>query len=1309
MKLKEKVISILSALFLIFTTLGFVLFHAYAEEQAVNNIENLFFSTTDSNFNVSVADETNIPVHYNTLFNDNLYQKGAVLTSSKNKSYKSNAFVISDNTKDTLLLEWIPLSENRYNEGVLPEEAVNNQDTAPVINRITIKIVDSFDSSNYIEVEICNYEYVSYDYSGFRAKASSQDKLGALRKNGTFNTALGAFFTNNLFGNSNSRLRVYYDYEENSLYAEVANSASDLTVSKQLIRNFSETAGDDLKTWTGFKSKTAYLEFKYTHGLAQDVASSLFTVVDGLSLATNEQGDLISSNVDSYNKNEKVNLIDTNSVSYEKGEKVNLISEIATENFLGRGTTTPEGYTVKVFDFYGKDVLDSTVFNLDNGKWTENAYFLSQSLGTYTVQYIKDDIVLSYKFVGESSVEQFFSVDDSMNIYGGASVPEYMNDIKYKKGLKVEFTKESVLRFNSIIDVHSLTEDTPLITYIITPTELAKYDNNAKAYDSKAYEFESVTIRLEDSGNSDIYVDILQTYLKDANFKDSRMYSFTSVRSNMQEYGNMRSSGTSAGLFDSFEVNHGCAVSTGFLGIEQTPIKFYYDFESMQVLVSPAVNKTNDLFILRDLDSENHLVNDDRLFKGFPSGKVKLSISFKGLNKGSGNILIYDINGIKLDSDIIKDESVPAIFDEIEFNRYSPKGEVGVNYPLPKVFAYDTISGDVSSTLVEKLYYIENNGSYTEITYANKSFVPSKAGDYVLVCNAIDFAGNRTNDAEYKFTVEEKLPYLKIVVDGNIPISANLNEIISLPNGSIYGGSYVQKVDVNIITPSGKTIAYDQFYQFKESGVYIIKYSAVDYIGNKTEETHLIKVNNKDFLFDEISIPVALIKDMEITLPNVSVFDNNYKQANALVNVYITEKDSERIKLNTDFKYTPTKDGQVKIEYEFISSVDAMKKEIKTYYTEVINAIYAGDYFYLKDGMDLSYVEKASGAYHEVMFSCKQVGSSLTFINPLPVSVFKMSIATTIESKMAAYTIRLTDSLKANQVVEIKIKDNDGTAYAYLGKEYFKLPSTFNNGGTLGIKLKNQNQFYCGSKLICEIQNYANGLDFNGFDSGFVYMTVICDELAKNEVAEFYINDVINQSMFFKVFGDESACDYVTPSIIKDREFNLYQPIGKYFTLPRTIAYDVFGRESQLTVSLIDPDGQEIYSGYGEEKTVRLEKYGKYSLVYFASDSNYNPSRLEYTITCFDAVAPQININGEVKTQYKVGETLKKLTVEGFDFYSEKEKLIVKTYVLDLSTGELVLVSGNYNFSRSGKYVLRYYVEDEFGNYSIKNYDLTVS
>ena len=205
----------------------------------------------------------------------------------------------------------------------------------------------------------------------------------------------------------------------------------------------------------------------------------------------------------------------------------------------------------------------------------------------------------------------------------------------------------------------------------------------------------------------------------------------------------------------------------------------------------------------------------------------------------------------------------------------------------------------------------------------------------------------------------------------------------------------------------------------------------------------------------------------------------------------------------------------------------------------------------------------------------------------------------------------------------------------------------------------------------------------------------------------------------------DKALDEIKPTILLDEAVLLRQKLGAKAKIPTAKAYDVLGQIKEFTITVKTPSG-DILGGGDATKPLEftLDKAGYYLVTYFAKDTNGNKTSAPFSILVNDETAPTLEVENNLKEEYKVGSKIK---VPSYTVKDNGENCYVQVTLI-LPNNEMRLLqyyengkitsfltpdselyengfkAGNDTFValQKGRYVLRIVAYDEYYNTVVK-------
>ncbi|MBO5713168.1 MAG: hypothetical protein J6R88_03110, partial [Clostridia bacterium] len=559
---------------------------------------------------------------------------------------------------------------------------------------------------------------------------------------------------------------------------------------------------------------------------------------------------------------------------------------------------------------------------------------------------------------------------------------------------------------------------------------------------------------------------------------------------------------------------------------------------------------------------------------------------------------------------------------------------------------------------------------------------------------------------------------------------------------TVTGGSGTPNVDIQV-TYNNKTetaSVKNGEFELANAGIYNISYVATDFIGKKCERNFAIKANiSKAPVIGDVVLPTVYKQGSLMVLNLPTAYD--YHSFSGLgkevpVKIYaasyasgteITDDDYKEVKLkNGRYEFTPSKTAdRVKIRYEATTLIDNNTE--KKYSDEIVlvksktsdnkNIDIINYWYYNADDVEILN-ETVSSNKSEQSFKIKNEGTELKYVIPTEANSFSLGLSTSKSSaRFEKITINLRDSVNINQVLSLVVtaKDKNNLLISTMqGDEGVVAGKIANAIEESLVTLRYKDGQILDEKLnvLFGVTKYDNGDEFNGFDSNKVYVSVTFNEMLDDAKEP----SVVKFKNFYSVTKyEEGKKDASSPTIKLDGHISQYSYYLDTVVIPTAKAYDLCSPYCDVTVSVTDPDGEFVIGNASADKeySFTFTKYGTYVVTY-TSKNELNKSRNSITnINVLDKDAPVIEINGQIKTNYKVGEVLTLPTYSVTDNVCETKDIYKYIYLETPTFGYKTIACGNdvgtYIFQAPGKYTLVYFAMDNTSNFAYKTFDITVT
>ena len=655
------------------------------------------------------------------------------------------------------------------------------------------------------------------------------------------------------------------------------------------------------------------------------------------------------------------------------------------------------------------------------------------------------------------------------------------------------------------------------------------------------------------------------------------------------------------------------------------------------------------------------------------------------------------------------DNTAPTITVDLKgYNSYGlPEGQAGTAYPVFTATAYDAVDGECD--VYTRVYRKGTNRNLYDA--GTQTFTPAEAGVYVLEYSVSDRAGNSTVQ---RMGINVSSSVAAPAVEGTFKNASHTTGMpFTLPAAQATGGSGTSAESI-VITLNNQTVfEASSFgsYTFtpEQSGAYTVQYKVRDYLSREAEQSFTLTAEESDQpIVSEIFMPDAVSAGVAIVFPDFEAVDYSGdglpKEATKSIEVeYLGEKKT----LNPGETFTPTVAGAAGSTEELKVTFKAAGAEATYTDTKNITVVQtkgADGTFYLP-----SYMQPAGGSAIAVAegaamkFSSAQQGASMRYIKDMLAVGFSVRF---VPQGAASYTVRVFDSVDPGIAVDIMLTAGDAaTNVSINGTQVGSDSALF---GTTFILGYNASGFTVNLQTFAAPATDVSGDAFTGFPSGKVRFSVTFGEPSStSEPATFDIVGIGSQ-----IFTQSQTMnDVIGPDIYVNEPAILPRiEKGESFTVPVGYAADFLSELASFTVT-ITANGKTVFESNDPAAgaSVTTDQFGYYRITYAAVDSSGNRSQRVTTVYVVDTEAPVIAVDGTLPATVGVGQ---KVVVPDFsvtDNLSYGSSLTEQIIVIDPDYKYRVIAlddNGEYSFTaeREGKYTVRYYAEDEDGNYVFEDH-----
>ena len=883
----------------------------------------------------------------------------------------------------------------------------------------------------------------------------------------------------------------------------------------------------------------------------------------------------------------------------------------------------------------------------------------------------------------------------------------------YKGAVITQTVGKGGVRFAYPIDISNNTKDDTIIDLIAYPFVAGVRD------------YRTFIIRLTDTEdkNNEIVIDISQV----SSWEEASQCYAKISHSNLEFKGVEK-----PGKVHDGSSNYGYYIAHPFQGFENTTlecsIRVSMDYETKRIYFYDRKGTHLGLGdgAATDLDS---LALYSKEWKGFTNGKCYVSVEASNFYGNEARYVIKSVGDYNLEDDFLN-YSAPEINVDLENNDQLPKGIVKQKYPLFSATAKNLFGESVKVS--SAVYYNYGTDKEIEVDTANGSFTPFIAGEYTIVYSAKDGLNHiskkeltvqiETNPEEFisSFQENKQDAYSGEPIDLQFPIyTGNRGEVI------VKSLSVKKKSD-------GKVCDIQQnAFIAQEKGVYVVEYVLSDWLNREAVANYEIHVqNNPTPVFEQkLNILPVYIVGQSYTLPKISALDysgDEVKQTEIFVEVEY--QDGYKIAVGEDLAFVPeTGHGdEFTVFYLAEASVSSQKRVVSAKSTLVDFNSTSGnlnisDYF-VKNNVQFT----ANKLFHSVEVVDNTQPASFMFGKSLLAEMFSLRMQINKESNMfSTLKITMMDAQDSSVQIVVRIMKNtettsesilivnDGDEEKMAGS-FWGLDKELGSKNDLQLIYKNSTRQILDAtqKPITGVSKDVYGNEFTGFPSGLINVKFEFEGVETEGKAAVDLYKFNNQAL--------SAVnnDTTKPEFIINGDYGGVISVGTEITLPTAFGSDVLGFIKSITVTVTDANNLPIKSMDGTllskadamvTHRIKFTGYGKHKVVYTIKDSNgqtaTSSAKIYYVMP---TEKPTFNLDSEIATKGKVGETVNLPTA-----ILDNEECHYNVLVIDPNFTHTVVFSSkkmnaetekSFTWQMKGKHVVRYYVYDEYNNYTIEDY-----
>ena len=865
--------------------------------------------------------------------------------------------------------------------------------------------------------------------------------------------------------------------------------------------------------------------------------------------------------------------------------------------------------------------------------------------------------------------------------------------LKDKEGLMVAIGQGDEFRFNKIIDVSDENGTEPLLSFYCLPEVEAEGD---------AWR---IVIRLTDLYDPENYIEMYMTTLENS----SGFRSAVNVGFNGQMAIN----------------NWAGGANSQFSPQAQNDVVFEMLYNNSNKRLEPSFGVWSGGPLPNLSDSSKW----EEPWEGFTTGECILTIEPVNLSANALNLIIYDIDGQDLSSNILKTDTLPSINIDYAGNDGAPAGIVGKPYRIFDAVAADGTDGNVEVS--SKVYFNYESDKPIDIPINDNAFVPTREGTYTIVYTAENSVGR---------VAQEKV---KINVDANKEFSYKLvNRVFGAVSGTTvklfedivpeHARGRVEFVVTARNRSTGKVYEVEAGYTFfpMEAGDYEVTVCGNDYISEKIMKYDLsVSAGKTPAILDDPIVPKYFIKGAKYELPEVSGYCfSSGKAVLTTTEVSIFEDaNTEAGNIENDGKYRVLANETVKLVYTVKDGAVSASKEFIIPVVDVgygegdSRELLAEKYFYQETG-NFEAIKNSEYIRFDTSAASADNGSAkIEFINPLQMDSFVFYFQTFAEAtNFDNFNIVLTDIADKNNTLEFSFyRSASGTNVRINGdhnQDYAFPQDIFTpKGERYAIRYTNERGIitfidaYGASTISVTIKSNKAGESFEGFTDGKAYLSF---ELEGIEAASSIAVSQINNQMF----NSSVVRDRFVPQVTSNDQSGNKQ-LGESIVIEPIKLSDVLDPDVSASLTVETMDGAAVTADDGtllkdvdpHQSYKVTPGVGRYRVVYNFSDTS-REGEYFYFFTVEEVSVPPVIVLEEADTEAKTGETV------NFAGYSVSKDIKVEIWLRtpNAVTPELMEDASGKPYSgfkatQAGTYTVYYTAQDEDGNFVTESYTILVT
>lgn len=917
-----------------------------------------------------------------------------------------------------------------------------------------------------------------------------------------------------------------------------------------------------------------------------------------------------------------------------------------------------------------------------SGKANDGESIVLSEEGQYSVVYQAE--------YGGTIVEakETFKVDKSL-----LSVSSDKSSAKVDKSkIQVSIASEDVFTYNKALDLSTATKETPLLDMEVHPHNVGTPDALI------------VKLRFTDLYEPENHVTLTIKCI-DEEWAVGQVY-ITAGAANQSQVGveNLEdATKTNIHVNDIFGTPAYFSMAGKPISSIDTQLKLYFDYEEKTLYVDREIYSGGQKRMIVDLDDSAYFGTE--VWDGFTTGEVKMTAWAENYQSSSCNLTFNSING-ETDFAATGDDEGPKVTIFTGYKEADlPKALVGKPYKLFEARAIDKYDGETE--VIASAYYKYYSEKPIKLAVTDGTFTPEKEGVYTLEYKTADASGNVTAECVKVYAVKSDGLKVKLKDAMTETTTGSTVKVVKDITYSDNSG----KVEYQITAKNTETEEVVEInsgskeFTPMSDGNWEITVEVNDYVSS-VEKTFNIKSNHttQPQVYDKVAIQQYFILGATYELPVLKGYDfSSGKGVETGMSVFVSEKGGKETEV-ADGKFVPSKVGNVKVVYRL--TVDGLSCE-KTYEAKVVDVGYTGDLSLDKYFVTTKGSTKAAKEATNVTYSMSK-DAKLDFVNFVQTKKLEFSFQVGKKNKYNRINVYLKDSFSGKQVKLSYRRTEAGTKFSINDGVEVDVASSF-TGMDRNFALTYNNDTHmlsAANGTSLKLDTFSDGSTFKGFTDSVAFFAIEVADVKGD--SELIINSLNGQSL------NNTRMDRFAPQVLvatKSGDRGLNETV----ILPGAFVYDTLDPISNLTLTVTDPKGDVVTDEEGikldgtqdvtKDATIKLSKYGDYTIRYVAEDGKGKSTEYVYAITAKDTVAPTVTLKRH-KTSAEVGAEVKVAKAEAED--NVTKKCTISTYVFDPQGVWVPVTDGKFEATMQGAYTVRYMVSDKSGNYTFTSYEIDV-